>query len=83
MQEPKPGSFRAEDEDLELALLMERAAQALERLGLTTDDILDELAVVHAEELDDAYGADYMQEIERHIAAYQRPSAESQPRSRG
>jgi hypothetical protein len=79
MQEQKPGTVSADEEDLDLALTMERAAQVLERLGISVDDVLDELAVLHAEQLDDAYGADYMRDIERRIAEHQRSASSPQP----
>lgn len=56
-------------QDIHLAELMERAAQALARAGLTTQDLLDELPRARAAVLAEAYSAEFLREMERQWAA--------------
>lgn len=81
MEERHPQPVVEQDLDEELATTMEQSARALERLGVTVDDLLGEIAAVHAEDLDARYGADFMRDIERRIAERQQAAEQaSQPR---
>jgi len=60
--------------DVELMAIMDRAARAIERMGLTAQDFLDELPTAQAEVLEDVYGRAHMEAIERRIAAYRQQS---------
>lgn len=52
-------------QDAHLAALMERAAQALAAAGLTAQDLLGELPAARAEVVTEAYGAEFLREMER------------------
>ena len=63
-----------QDEDMELAETMLRASQALDRLGLTAQDFLDELPAARAAVLQAAYGPAFLQQLERQFQAAHRAS---------
>jgi len=65
---------QVEDEDTALIETMTRAAQSLDRLGITAQDILDELSAVRAEVPQRAYGATFMEKLERQFKATHRAS---------
>ena len=56
-------------QDEHLAELMDRAAQALERAGLTTEDLLNELPAVRDQVVTELYGKEFMDELAREHAA--------------
>ncbi len=72
-----------QDTEADLAALMERAAQAMERMGITAQDFLNELPIAQTEVLHEIYGPAYMQEIERRIAAYRQKTSSQQPTAEG
>jgi bifunctional DNA-binding transcriptional regulator/antitoxin component of YhaV-PrlF toxin-antitoxin module len=52
-------------QDEHLAALMDHAAEALAAAGMTGQDMLDELPAARAEVVTEAYGADFLRELER------------------
>jgi AbrB family looped-hinge helix DNA binding protein len=52
-------------QDEHLAALMERAAQALAAAGVTAGDLLEELPAARAEVVTEAYGAEFLREMEQ------------------
>src|SRR5438093_9102365 len=58
-------------QDEHLAVLMDRAARALERAGITTESLLDELPAVRDEIVKEIYGAEFMEALARRHAALQ------------
>jgi|GEM_PF-2000933 len=63
---------QVEDEDTALAETMTRASQSLDRLGITPQDILNELPAARAEVLQRAYGAAFLEKLERQFKAAHR-----------
>lgn len=51
-------------QDQHLAELMDSAAQALSAAGLTVQDFLDDLPAVRADIFNDAYGEEFLREME-------------------
>lgn len=64
-------------QDAHLTALLRQAAQALESAGLTTQDMLDELPAARAEVVAEAYGAAFLEELERLRAAQTGADADS------
>lgn len=52
-------------QDAHLAKLMEMAAAALERAGITVDEILDELPRARDEVVSEHYGKTFLEDLER------------------
>ena len=71
------------DQDAELEAIMERAALALERLGITVEDIVDELPAARGDVLHEIYGSSSMREIDRRIAALKEQTPAPQPGDHG
>jgi bifunctional DNA-binding transcriptional regulator/antitoxin component of YhaV-PrlF toxin-antitoxin module len=65
-------------QDEHLAELIEQGSQVLANAGLTVRDLLDELPPARAEVVAEAYGADFLHELERLHAA---PRSDSEPAS--
>lgn len=64
-------------QDAHLSALMDRAAQALTRTGITVQDLLDDLPQARAEVVTEAYGEAFMRDLaERHRAYRQAESSE-------
>jgi bifunctional DNA-binding transcriptional regulator/antitoxin component of YhaV-PrlF toxin-antitoxin module len=66
------GALLVVPQDEHLATLTQRAQQALSTAGLTAQDVLDELPAARASVVSEAYGAEFVQEIER-LRLAQRP----------
>ena len=64
-----------DDEDTELVETMTRATQSSDRLGITAQEILDELPAARAEVLQRAYGAAFLEKLERQFKAAHRASS--------
>ena len=56
-------------QDKHLAELMDRAAQAMERAGLTTEDLPNDLPAVRDQVVKEMYGTEFMEELAREHAA--------------
>jgi hypothetical protein len=54
-----------EESSAQLAVLMERAAQALAMAGLTVQDLIDDLPAARKEVVEEAYGAEFVQHLEQ------------------
>jgi len=54
-----------DDEDAELATAFARAAQVLDRYGLTAQDLLDELPAARDEAMRRLYGDELVDDLER------------------
>lgn len=52
-------------QDTHLSALMDRAQQALAAAGMTVQDLLDALPAAQAEVVTEAYGAEFLSEMER------------------
>ena len=58
------GALLIVPQDEHLATLTQRAQRALTTAGLTVQDVLDELSAARAAVVSEAYGAEFVQEIE-------------------
>lgn len=56
-------------QDREMVELMEHAVQALEEAGITAQDFLDNLPKAREEVMIEAYGEEFVRELERRYAA--------------
>ncbi len=83
MHEQEAPSAASRQTEADLEMLMERAARAMERMGVTVQDFLDELPAARGEVLQEIYGPAYMREIERLIAAYRQQSPSHQTTGQG
>ena len=52
-------------QDQHLAALMQAATEAMQQAGITVEDITDELPAARAEVVSEAYGAEFLEELER------------------
>lgn len=67
------GSIMFFPQDEHLARLSEHAAQILDEAGLSVEDLLTTLPAARAKVMRDAYGADFMEALEReHTASRER-----------
>ena len=71
---------QVDDEDTELVETMASAAQALDRLRNTAQDILNELSAARAEVLQRAYGAAFLERLAHRFEEAHRPSPEPEVR---
>ena len=62
------GALLIVPQDEHLAAMMQRAQQALAAIGMTAQDLLDELPAARAEVAAEAYGAEFLRELERQQA---------------
>lgn len=70
-------------QDDHLAELMDRAAQSLSAAGITVRDLLDDLEQSRADVMLEAYGAEFMADLERRrrtLMATQSSSSEQEAR---
>jgi hypothetical protein len=63
------GALLVVPQDEHLAALWRQGQQALSAAGLTASDFLDELPAAHAEVVREAYGDEFLREMERMRAA--------------
>jgi bifunctional DNA-binding transcriptional regulator/antitoxin component of YhaV-PrlF toxin-antitoxin module len=78
------GMFVLFPQEKHLAVLIDRAAEALSRAGLTAQDIIDELPAVRAEIMRETYGDEFVAELARaHAALHSVEGERDEPASRG